>query len=461
MTWTRRVADVTRDLARVWMKDAGTRLGAGGGRGQVRLHTLTLIRWVAVIGQLFTVLLVHHSLDIDLPLLPMLAAIALSAAINLGITLWFPATARVGERGAALLIGYDTVQLCVLLGLSGGLQNPFAVLLLVPVTLTATTLGARATITLCVLVILGITLLALWSLPLPLGEEGLVLPGLYRFALWTALVLATVLIAAYGWRMSEESRLMSDALAATQIALAREQQLSALGGLAAAAAHELGSPLATITITANELARALPPDSPFAEDVTELLDQTRRCRDILATLGRPRRIDEHERFTRAPLSVQLEAIAAEFARRPDVAVEVRVCPSSAGSRQPDLVLTPDLRHALANFIDNALQFARMKVTITVAPGADEIRVLIEDDGPGFAPDVLDWLGEPYLSTRRASGGLGLGVFIATTLLARAGIRVQFDNGTRGARVTLSWPRAALLSASLGGGSYGGRDGRSG
>jgi two-component system, sensor histidine kinase RegB len=429
-------------------------LGAAA-QGRVRLHTLVLIRWAAVVGQLFTVLLVHYSLGFELPLVPLVAAIGLSAAINLALGLSFKATTRLSERGAAVLLGYDIAQLCFLLALTGGLQNPFALLLLVPVTLAATTLGLRPTLLLCCLAITGATLLAFPQTPLPWHDGGLVLPGLYVFGLWAALVLGTTLTAACAWRIAEEARRMSDALAATQMALAREQQLSALGGLAAAAAHELGSPLATIQVTAKELARALPPASALAEDAQELLEQAARCREILAAFSHDRSIDDHEPFTRAPVSSLLESIALEY-RRPEVEVRIRV---EGQEPEPSLTLTPDVRHALANLIDNAIQFARSRVDIAVRPRRTTLELVIEDDGPGFAPDVLEWLGEPYLSTRREDGGLGLGVFIATTLLARTGATATFDNGRRGARVVLVWPRPALEPASPTEEAHDGRQGR--
>jgi two-component system sensor histidine kinase RegB len=242
------------------------RVLTGSGERRVRLRTLTLIRWIAIIGQAFTVALVHFSLEFPLPLGPMLGAIGLSALINLVLS-GFAATTRLTERSAALLLGYDILQLAFLLGLTGGLQNPFSVLLIVPVTLSATTLSLRTTIVLCLFVVGAATVLAVVPSDLPWRPGSFELPPLYVAALWLALVLGTALVAAYAWRIADEARRLSDALAATQMALAREQQLSALGGLAAAAAHELGSPLATIAVTARELARSVPPDSPLAEDI--------------------------------------------------------------------------------------------------------------------------------------------------------------------------------------------------
>jgi two-component system sensor histidine kinase RegB len=415
----------------------------GHGEPRVRLRTLTLIRWIAVVGQAFTILLIHVSLGFALPLVPLLGAVALSALINLFLSVRGTATTRLTESSAALLLGYDVAQLAFLLALTGGLQNPFAVLLLVPVTISATILSLRTTVILCLEVIVAVTLLGLFPTELPWRSGGLSLPDLYILAHWIALVLCTVLIAGYGWRVADEARRMSDALAATQMALAREQQLSALGGLAAAAAHELGSPLATIAVSARELANSVPPDSPLAEDVAELVSQSQRCRDILRSLEQRREAHEHTPFTRLPLSDLLESIAETY-RRPEIDLDITIEDSGAPDQaEPTVAPSPELKHGLANLIDNALQFAERWVRIAVWLGPRRVDVVIEDDGPGFPAEILEELGEPYVSTRRATGGLGLGVFIAQTLLARTGATLQFGNTGYGAQVIASWERSRL------------------
>ena len=306
-------------------------------------------------------------------------------------------------------------------------------------TLSATILSLRTTVALCVLVIAAASVLGLYPTDLPWTSAGLRLPRLYMLASWCALVLGTTLIAGYAWRVADEARRMSQGLAATQMALAREQQLSALGGLAAAAAHELGSPLATIAVISRELANSIPPDSAWSEDVAALVSQSQRCREILKSLSRGERGDELARFTRVPLSSLLETVAEPF-RRLGVTLDVMV----EGDRdlEPTLAPTPELRHALANLIDNAVGYAERRVRIVVGLSGDLVVVRIEDDGPGFSPEVIELLGEPYVSGR-PTGGLGLGVFIAQTLLARSGATLHFANLEKGARVTIAWRRAVL------------------
>jgi two-component system sensor histidine kinase RegB len=313
---------------------------------------------------------------------------------------------------------------------------------MVPVTLSATTLSLRTTVVLSLMVIALATLLALFPSDLPWYDGTFRLPVLYVGGLWLALVLGTALIAGYAWRIADEARRLSDALAATQMALAREQELSALGGLAAAAAHDLGSPLATIAVTARELANAMPKDSPLAEDVAELVSQSQRCREILRSLGQRPDSEALRPFTRVPLSALLTTIAESYGR-PEVELEVAVDRADGDPVEPQLVPTPELKHAFANLIDNAIKFARTRVRIVVHLDADVVEVRVEDDGPGFSPEVLELLGEPYISTAQRSDGLGLGVFIAETLLARTGATLQFGNLPDGARVTVRWQRAAL------------------
>lgn len=418
-----------------WLHQPGFMDFELGAHGAVRLETVTLTRWVAVCGQLFTVLFVHFSLGIDLPLIPLVGAIAFSAAVNIWLASGRHATTRLTERAAALLFAYDIVQLTVMLELTGGLQNPFAILLLVPVALAAGTLGRNAVTFLTLLTQVAIAIIAFWPGELPWIDGGLRLPVLFLVAEWTSLSLATVLISGYTWRISEEARRQANALAATQLALAREREISALGAQAAAEAHLLGSPLATINVIAKDLVHEIPENDRHGEDVRELLTQVQRCRDILSELSKRGR-DDHAPFIRAPLAALLETIAAEYAR-PEVTVGIEV-EDVDGTADPSLILSPEMRHSFANLVDNAIQFARSEVLIQVRPEAGRLSVVIVDDGPGFPPEVLDRLGEPYFSTRHDHGGLGLGVFIAMSLLARTGAKLHFDNRSKGARVSIVW-----------------------
>lgn len=413
---------------------------------RISLRRLVLIRWVAIAGQAVTLLVVHYAFGFRLPLLPAFAVVFCSVLLNLVITVYRRAATRLGEREAAFFLGYDLIQLGVLLYLTGGLENPFSILILAPVTVAATVLSLRPVIGLAVLAIAMISLLALLHMPLPWQTAPLEFPPELVLGLWTALVIATVFIGGYTWSVAEEARRLRDAVAATQLALAREQRVSAVGALAAAAAHELGSPLATIAVVAKELVHELPPDSPHAEDVQLLLSQSERCRQILAELAHHPAEDGASPYTRLPISALVEAAGALY-RDPRVRLIFATTGEPAGA-EPLVRRSPEIMHGLNNLIQNAVQFARREVSVTTHWDATTVTVEVVDDGPGFPAHLLGRLGEPYLSTRAgASNHMGLGIFIAQSLLERSGAELTFDNLVEGgAHVVISWKRANLETA---------------
>jgi two-component system sensor histidine kinase RegB len=410
---------------------------------RISLRRLVLIRWVAIAGQAVTLLAVHFAFGFRLPLLPAFAIVGCSVLLNLFIALNRRAAIRLGEREAAYFLGYDLLQLGLLLYLIGGLQNPFAILILAPVTVAATVLSLRPVIGLAVFAVAVITLLALWHLPLPWRGEPPALPSELVLGLWTALVLATVFIGGYAWSVAEEARRLRDAVAATQLALAREQRVSAVGALAAAAAHELGSPLATIAVVAKELVHDLPADSPYREDAQLLLSQSERCRQILAELAHHPAEEGASPYTRLPISALVEAAGALY-HDPRIRL-IFATTGEPADAEPLVRRSPEIMHGLNNLIQNAVQFARGEVSVTIHWDKTNVTVEVADDGPGFPAHLLGRLGEPYLSTRAgASNHMGLGIFIAQSLLERSGAELTFDNLLEGgAHVVISWDRANL------------------
>lgn len=413
----------------------------------VRLHTLVMLRWVAVSGQAVTLLVTYFWLGFDLPIELGFTIVGLLALLNLSTALRQPSSARLTDREAAGSMAFDILQLSGLLFITGGLTNPFALLILAPVTVAATILSARSTIALCVLSLACLSLLAFFHLPLPWTTRPLFdLPQTYVLGIWAGLWIATIFMATFGWLVAEEARRMRDALAATQMALAREQRLSALGGLAAAAAHELGSPLSTIAVIAKELSREMPPGSEFADDLKLLQSETDRCRSILTQLSARPEADGNAPFNRIGLSTAIESAAAPYRRDP-VALVLEAADTDGtppSGEEPDLPYSPELMHGLGNILQNAIQFARETVEVRLHWDSETVLVEIQDDGPGYPPALLDSLGEPYLSGRtQRDGHMGLGIFIAKTLLGRTGASVEFGNAGEGggARVTLRWPRA--------------------
>ncbi|MET0547006.1 MAG: ActS/PrrB/RegB family redox-sensitive histidine kinase [Caulobacterales bacterium] len=412
----------------------------------VRLRTLVLIRWMAIFGQTAAVLFVKYVLGFELPLNACLIVIAASALINILIAFLLPPQRRASPWEATVLLGYDILQLTLLLGLTGGLDNPFIFFLIAPTTVAAAALPPRHTAALTGLTMLCIAALALVSTPLPWTPGApFAPPELYRWGQTTAVLTGISFTLIYAWRVSTEEDRLRTALFATEAVLAREQQVAALGGLAAAAAHELGTPLATIQVTAKEMVNDLPKGSPAAEDAQLILSQAQRCREILKSLSsRPQSADKmHDRMT---LDSLLEEAAAPHLKS-DLQVTAKVTNSGDGP-PPILVRRQEIVHALGAFIENAVSFATEQVTIEARWGPTDIEIRVDDDGPGFSEQALTRLGEPFVSEREpdSGGGMGLGFFIAKTLVERSGGRVSFSNRPPpgdGASVRVIWPRKAL------------------
>ncbi len=416
-------------------------------RRNVRLDTLVRLRWLAIIGQTTTVLAVYFGLGFVLPIWACLAVIALSAWLNVALRLRFHLTQRLEPDRAAWLLAFDIAELAVLLFLTGGLQNPFAFLFLAPVLLSATALPPRFTLLLGTFAVACATVLVFAHYPLPWDtEDPLQLPPIYMIGVWLSILLAIGFIGVYAWQITEESRQLSDALAATELVLAREQHLSQLDGLAAAAAHELGTPLSTISVIAKELENAISAEAPHGDDVRLLREQTTRCRDILAKLTELSASGEP--FDRTPLAALIEEVVAPHR---DFGVAIDVTAPPARGDEPAGARNPAILYGLGNLLENAVDFARERVLVGARWNEDIVEVTISDDGPGFAPEIMDRIGEPYVTSRKRNpnnanetpGGLGLGLFIAKTLLERSGATLGFENRSfpeRGAIVTVRWSR---------------------
>jgi two-component system sensor histidine kinase RegB len=432
------------------MPDTTSREAAFSPAYLLRLDTLIRLRWLAVAGQTAAVIGVFFGLGVELPLAFCLIAIALSAGLNFFLRILYPVTERLDTRRAAMLLGFDILQLAVLLALTGGLENPFAMLFLAPVLISATSLPPLPTTLLGVFAFVCVSLLAVFHMPLPWPGGGFQVPGLYVAGVWAAITLALGFIGIYAWRVADEGRQLSDALSATELVLAREQHMSALDGLAAAAAHELGTPLATIRLVARELEKSVP-EGPMREDVLLLREQVDRCREILQKLTSLH--EEDALHTEMTIRHLIEDVVAPHR---DFEVEIEI--DAPGNPKPEPVgrRNPGVLYGLGNLVENAVDFATNKVQVTARWDDQEIAVTITDDGPGFPPEVLARLGDPYLTTRGARRdaldtdrpGLGLGVFIAKTLLERSGAKVGFENGETGAIVRVLWPRSAFELAKL-------------
>jgi len=445
----------SRPAAPEWLRAGDSRL---------RLQTIVRLRWLAVLGQSLTVIIAYWVLGMDLPIGGCFAVIALSAWLNVALRIRYPASQRLKSNYAFIMLGYDILQLAALLYLTGGLENPFAFLLIAPVAVSASTLPVRITIALGVLAVGAASLLTRFHYPLPwFGDAYLDLPFPYVLGIWTAVVAGILFIGLYSWRTAEEGRRMAEALAAAEVVLAREQKLSALDGLAAAAAHGLGTPLATIAVVTKELLRDAQEADLHYDDLLLLRAQAERCREILKELaGRGEQLDII--VSRMPVTHLIEEVV-EPHRAITVPIEVRtgpiagVEPGSPAAREPVTQRNPGVLYGLGNLVENAIDFAATKVEVDAHWNQEEVRIVIADDGEGFPPNVLEQLGEPFVTTRPGESwgeeqpdehiGMGLGFFIAKTLLERSGAQLELANRPEpggGAVVTVIWPRSKFEQA---------------
>ena len=429
----------------------------------VRLRTLVILRWIAIVGQIGAIFIAVWFFDLQLEVGAASLIILCSVLANLFSIFLYPKNKRLSEREATLMLVFDIVQLSLLLYLTGGLNNPFALLILAPVTIAATVLGIGSMLLVGCIAIGLVTLIGAAHIQIRTSAgEILTMPLLFQFGFWAALLVGILFLSFYARQVIDEMHAMGDALVATQLALAREQKLTDLGGVVAAAAHEFGTPLATIKLVSSELMEELESQPELLEDAVLIRDQAERCREILHSMGRAGKDELHLRT--APLqAVMDEAAEPHLNRGKHVVMEVTADESDLQD-QPTIARRPEIIHGLRNLIQNAVDFADAHVDIEANWTASDITITIEDDGPGFPQSVIGRIGDPFVRRRRTSvttasrpgyEGMGLGLFIAKTLLERSGATLSFSNGRRpgetgwagqptgGAVVVVRWSREQI------------------
>jgi two-component system, sensor histidine kinase RegB len=417
------------------------------------------LRWMAIVGQIAAITVAQKLYNLQLELGLCYLVIGISIIGNLFAMFVLPENKRLTEREYLLTMLFDLLQLSVLLFLTGGLHNPFSLLLLAPVTVASSVLSLRSNLILGATAIASATLLMNFHLLLK-THQGFVLrvPDVFMFGTWVAIVIGVVFISIYSRRVSQEMNSMSEALQATQMALSREQQLTDLGGVVAAAAHELGTPLATIKLTSGELADELEDRPDLKEDAELIREQADRCRDILRSMGRAGKDDRHVR--QAPLSTVVRDAAEPHIDRGVEIIFEEAPMKDENPRMPSILRRPEIIHGVRNLVQNAVDFANEKIWVEVSWSAEKISVRIIDDGRGFPSDMIGRIGDPFMRRRTTQRekisrpgyeGMGLGLFIAKTLLERSGAELTFYNGhdefgrnradgKRGAIVNVEWNR---------------------
>ena len=409
--------------------------------------TLVFLRWIAIFGQLFSVNLVFFFLDLNFPVFLCHVVIFVGLLSNIYLQFGIKATLLKDLYSSSFLM-YDIIQLSILLFLTGGIFNPFAILLIVPTIVSSTFLSVGSTIILGTSTIILLFILTFFNMPLP-GMEEYVLsfPNYYVTGILISLIIGLIFLSYFGIRFAGETKKRSDALNKLQQILAKEYELESLGGQAAAAAHSLGTPLATISVVSKELRKEVGDNSKLTKDIDLLISQTKRCSEILKKISQKKIISD-EFLSSMSFENLLEEIIKSFKESTEKKIKLN---TDKDINKIDIKKNPELVYGLRNFIGNAVKFSNDKILISIISDNINLFVIIEDDGPGFPEDIIKALGEPYIKSKSSlsqnNAGLGLGTFLGKTLLERQNAKLSFkdDKNLGGASVVISWsPRNILL-----------------
>lgn len=407
--------------------------------------TLTILRWIAIIGQFFAINFVYYYLKLDFPIFICTAIILVGFTTNIYLQYKIKGN-QIKDFYASLFLIYDLLQLSLLLYFTGGISNPFSILLIVPAIVSSTFLSMGTTLILGVLSILFLFMLTIFHYPLPgLHEYGITFPKFYLVGFFIAILIGLIFLGYFGIRFAGETKKRTDAGTKLQQVIAKEYELESLGGQAAAAAHSLGTPLATISVIASELKKEMGENSEYKNDLDLLVSQTKRCSEILRQISR-KEIIEDKFFSSSIIESLLNEIIENFQISSEKIITLF---NSEDNNKIEIKRSPEIIYGLRNFIGNAVKFAKKNIFITIKSDQKKLRLFIEDDGPGFPDDIIKMIGEPYIKSKSAEisskTGTGLGTFLGKTLLERKGAELKFINGNKlkGACVLISWETSTL------------------
>ena len=414
---------------------------------QLNKRILVNLRWIALAGQYLTISIVYFIFKFELPFFYCTAVILFGVLTNFYLHFKFKSS-QLNNFTSTFFLFYDLIQLSLLLFLTGGITNPFAILLIVPSIVSSTFLNLRSTVNLSIITILILVVLTIYNFPLPhYGELHFHVPDTYLYSLPLAIIITLLFLTYFGVMFGIESRKRTEALNKLELILAKEHELESIGLQAAAAAHSLGTPLSTITVIAKELEKELKHESKYSKDIELLLSQTKRCSDILKNLSKDQ-FKEDSFLT----NIKIEELLFEIVRSFKEISEKKISLLSAKNKtNPKIERTLEITYGLRNFIGNAVKYSSSSIDISLESDTKITEVKICDDGPGFSEDILNVLGEPYIRSKNkiisSKSGLGLGTFIGKTLLERMKAIVIFEKcpKTNGAMVIVKWETKDLLS----------------
>ena len=402
--------------------------------------TLVTLRWIAIIGQFTAINLVYFYLKLDFPVifahLILFLGFLTNAYLNFGIR-----SIILKDFYASIFLVYDLIQLTALLYLTGGISNPFSILMIIPTIVSSTFLSMGTTMILGILTIIFLFVLTIFHYPLPgIHDHSITFPKLYLTGYFLAIIVGLVFLSYFGIRFSGASKRRSDAITKLQQVIAKEYELESLGGQAAAAAHSLGTPLATISVVASELKKELGKNNEHTKDIELLISQTKRCGEILKKISK-KQIKEDQFFAKTQIGDLVNEIIESFKESSSKKLILNL---KEDKNKFDFQRSPELIYGLRNFIGNAVKFSKSFVEIKIKSNSQNLEVSINDDGPGFPEDIKEILGEPYIKSKSlevtSNTGTGLGTFLGKTLLERKSANVSFlkDDKLGGASVSIIW-----------------------
>ena len=410
--------------------------------------TLVILRWIALAGQLFAIHLVYNYLNLAFPLVACHIIIFFGILTNFFLQFKIK-TNQLNDTYSSLFLLYDLFQLSALLYLTGGISNPFSFLLIVPAIVSSTFLSMGTTIILGFTTTCLLIFLTIFSFSLPgISESVFTFPVFYKLGLLISILIGLTFLSYFGIRFSGETKKRSEALNKLQQVIAKEYELESLGGQAAAAAHSLGTPLATITVVAKELRKEISKDSKYSKDLDLLISQTKRCGDILKQISQKEIVEDQ--FMNA---IKFEDLLVELLRSfKESSKKSLKLNSTKDANKINIKRSPEIIYGLRNFIGNAVKFSKKDVKIILESNDNYISITINDDGPGYPDDIIKLVGEPYIKSKskkvNSKAGLGLGTFLGKTLLERQGARLNFSNNHDfGASVRIVWETKSLISTS--------------
>ncbi|MBA1340435.1 MAG: two-component system, sensor histidine kinase RegB [Pelagibacterales bacterium] len=412
-------------------------------------NTLVILRWIAITGQFIAINLVYNYLDLEFPILTSHIIILLGLITNLFLQFKIK-TNQLNDTYSSLFLIYDLIQLSSLLYLTGGISNPFSLLLVVPAIVSSTFLSMGTTIILGALTTCSLLILTKVYMPLPGTSQFMfTFPTYYLIGSLISMIVCLIFLSYFGIRFAGETKKRSEALNKLQQVIAKEYELESLGGQAAAAAHSLGTPLATITVVAKELRKEIGKESKHSKDLDLLISQTKRCGDILKKISQ-KKIVEDKFMSAIKLEDLLVEILRSFMETSEKEIKLK---SNKDKNKVDIKRSPEIIYGLRNFIGNAVKFSNKEIEVEIESDDNDIIIKINDDGPGFPEDVVKIIGEPYIKSKSRKinnkSGLGLGTFLGKTLLERQGAKLNFNNKKKysGACVEISWKVKDLISNS--------------